>query len=71
MFIISDEIIKRRAQYSDSFRKGREYYKNNKVLKIEFNGEQNAFYGTVQGSRIYEAKVAFNQQGNITFANCT
>lgn len=70
MFSITDDIIKKLATNNQVFKRGLRYYREKRVVALDFCVEDLCASAVVSGSEQYEVKVRFSDAGEITDMHC-
>ncbi|MEG6615084.1 SNF2 helicase associated domain-containing protein [Peptococcaceae bacterium 1198_IL3148] len=70
MFKIDNELIENIAHNHDVYRRGTQYFYQNRVVSLELDEENNCLYGIVSGGERYAVSICFSPEGAITEVYC-
>lgn len=68
---ITDELIRDIAGDTSTLIRGKKYFSNKNVLKLDYDQKLNRFHAIVAGTRNYEVSVHFDKDENYNRAFCT
>lgn len=71
MFNITEKLIRELCMLSNTYLKGQQYYRANKVKDLKFNSQRLIFNAVVSGTRRYEVRIEFDKDGDFRRGTCT
>lgn len=71
MFQIDEGLIEDIVSDPQTYYKGRDYYRKNRVVELLYHPKDHHFQGKVKGSYLYQVEASFDDKGKFLKASCT